>query len=458
MMKYDLGGSNMRQGLIKLTLICSLMLTSCGVSSPPIGLTPEMATSTHAPTPTSVPPTPTPDASFHLEALSVLNKEGDTAVIGLIENRTLQAATQITVCIELKNAADKTVAVKSVPLLIQYLPPYQSGPFSATFWGVNQVDHVELEICAFSPTTIELTALNTEILAVTRQSRAEYVVVGRIHNLGTNPAEIRSLQLVIRDSSKKLQEISTGLIFPTFLAGGHTLPFLLITEHPPEIADSHIYLDAIGATPPPSPQISFSLSPSLHYDSQGNPFVRGALRNDNPADYWVSGIIYLQSQGELVSLSKLIPPIPLSSGEVLPFSISQLPALSERMQALSLHPEDLQVRTYIDPLASTPSNRQKVSMQIRVTGLELSSGALNLRGALHNPSDMQVESASVVATLFSKDGVVLNAGWHSLKSALDPGESTSFSLPIGLPRGLSLADIEFDLRGVGLIEKPGSPH
>jgi hypothetical protein len=242
---------------------------------------------------------------------------------------------------------------------------------------------------------------------------------------------------------------SSATVLSTLNPGEKT-PFLAIMEADPGEVEFNPYIDVTTTLKPEENVFSTPEPPKVLLTEQGAPLVVGSVRNDDNRSRWSALLLILKLEEEIVTVAPVRPPIPLQPGESLVYAISDFPGLRAQLARHESHADALSAEIVADPLASQPTNRITVPMELRITHFEPIGSSLILKGVISNSGEIDVESVTILVAIRSTSGELLTAGWSTIAQTLAINETLDFILPLSLPQGADPAMSEYDLRVLGL--------
>jgi hypothetical protein len=163
--------------------------------------------------------------------------------------------------------------------------------------------------------------------------------------------------------------------------------------------------------------------------------------------------VALRHQNQLLSLTSLVPPTPLGIGENRAFGLSQFPGWNTQLSGVEVNMDGIEVEFYCDPLASPAFKGQIFSLTSEIMGFEATGNSLIIRGEVSNPTSHSLSNAAVQADLRTIDGGIQASNWILLEDTIEPGGNLFFVLPIPLPEGTILPDLEIDVRGIAILRE-----
>ena len=410
-----------------------------------------------SPSPSSTPPPPTPAPPIRVIShhLSPGSAPGEWRVVGLIENQGQAAVGQVEICVSLIGATGKTIAETSTVALMSNLLPGEAGPFSVTFnAAIAPADaQVEPKIgeAASGPTANQRRAnLISELEEFFVTGSGELAMMGFVSNPGRSHVSLASLNFLGRspDGSEKL--VAAMQFGPNRLAPGETAPFLALAPENPGAIQWTQYHDGLIAEPPRANALEIRGEPQLHLTAQGAPFVVGTLANSGLTAASGSVLVSLLEEVKLIGLWEVEIPRPLQAGEQLAFTAFGFPGVNLRFDPRD--PGAIRVEARVEERLADEI-KTPVVLPVDVSVFHSVGSAIFIRGTIHNPTEVEVEAATVYAEVRSSLGELVTAGWFEAES-LEPDGASEFVLDLPIPAGMDATLAEYDLRAIGQKAEP----
>ncbi len=433
-----------------LTVGCALM--ACSPASPPTVTATVQRHTAPAPTQLAIPATP--ELIVEIRDLNLVfdPKTGSGDAIGLLGNATEWQVRDVMLRVSITDASGSELATQAVALEQKFLGPGEVSPFRAHFVDGLGAEAAQVQVVGYERASFSRVGLIVEEIERFHAQDGTLAILGRITNPGPRQAAVHRLTFIARDSENQpvgLANLSIGL---TSLAPGQSSPFLVEFDDDPPIAESTAYIDALAIAAPPEPPFSFPVEPRVLSDEQSNRFVLGSLKNEASSPKYVSFLLILRMDDRLVGLSRVDSPLPVAGGEQLAFSVGKFfgPDFS---QIASDRPEaDWEIEVLLDTGLSSDAEVVRKELDLSISGAEKIGSSIFLRGQLTNSEEQAVlEKATVLVALRSTEGELVSAGWQVVRETLPAGETAQFVLPLRIPAGIDLPDLEFDLRAFGVL-------
>ncbi len=357
-------------------------------------------------------------------------------VLGLVENLSQQPLADLRLRVTLLDVSGRALHTGTASPALPYLPPGERVPFQATLPKTGSPAEAEVQVLEAEP--VEASDRLPRVRARLEEIRP--TAEGALALLGTvetdAPAEALGVVLLGLDGSGQPMALSEPALAPDRLARGRA-PFLALVSPEPVIRwrPFAVALPATGTTP------ALVLEPpDLLTDPQGNPFLLGTLRNDDPRPLRPRVTFGLRQGDRWLSVVSFQAAAPLLPGETRPFSASRFPAWPTRQAVDGV---GVEAWLHAQP-APAP-----IPLSIEMERFEQVGSGLFLGGLVVNTRTSGAEEVAVLATLWGPGGRLWTAGEARVAARLAPGEAAEFLLRLPLPLGVDLRAAEFDLRALG---------
>ena len=358
----------------------------------------------------------------------------------------------------LYDESDLAIRQEELLLPIQHLHPGESFPISLSFPKTPEVDHVEIDILSYQISVKPNVEVEVEIVDRSTTGDGSYLLMGWLSNPRNIDVQIHNFSLVFTEKDESIHSIIVPDFYTSSLLPSQKVPFLVTLGQNPNTLSVKPFLDVIEIQSLNEASFSFPQKAELVLDSQGNLLLRGNIKNEHVHSIWVSCIIALHHQDRLISLTQLNPPSPLMAGEVRSFGLTQFPGWKEQLTHSKIELEEVEISFFCDGLASSEFKGQIFTLNASITGFETTGSSLIIRGEVSNLTSKTLAYVSVQADLRNIDGDIHTSNTILLEEILDPGGTTSFVLPVRLPAGTVLPDMEMDVRATAILEENELPY
>ncbi len=430
--------------------LASALAGSC--SPPTTPPAPTDAPPAATPSPTRLSATPTPALEARIDRLTLITdpgREGAT-VYGLLVNETERQVRDVSLLISLEDAGGRVIAEQTTALEATFLGPGEANPFTATFVAPGPAESVEAQVISYRPAEFDRARILVEGTRRIRANDGSTLLTGRLRNSGSSDISIESLSFLAHGSDGNLLGSGRLRYGVKGMPGQSSRPFLASFDG--DITGGRIesYADAVQATWDPEPSFEFRLAPSLVRDDQSNLFLLGEFKNGSSRSYWFSFLFVMREGEELLGFGAYSTPIPIAPSGALAFSVTDLTWLIPPEDRSRIEGARVEVETHLDPGFSSQSATDPQPLDLRLSGVEQIGSSLFFRGEIINPLDLPVEAPTVFATLRTTGGQIASAGSLRVLERLPSEARTEFVLALRLPLGVSVPELEYDLRAMGL--------
>jgi hypothetical protein len=395
--------------------------------------------------------TGTPAAGFDLSQPVVIasGKPGETLALGLISNRSGQAVDNLRIRITLLDPKGRRLGEQEISPSFSHLDAADVSPFAATFPVVFEPGmQASADLVEFHSAAAANTPLQAEILQEKRLADGSIALLGKLTNPGGSTVRVQELAVLALDA----QGLPAGLLpwsaGPSRIEPRGSQPFVAIGPSG-EMAEAHVaYARAEVETGGRRVDLRFAAGPDLHQTSQGEWFITGTLENLSPRPAWAQLALRIELEQQLLGLAQVRFPLPLTPGEVRPFSV-RLPPLFGPLPA-TFDPAQLELRGNPESTPASPAEAALALLDLQVESFEYTGSRVFVRGHVSNPTDVAVGSPTVFAAIRSTEGAILGAEALVVAPILPPAGNQAFTLSIDLPAKAAPAMAEYDLRAMGI--------
>jgi hypothetical protein len=374
---------------------------------------------------------------------------GQTTVLGLISNRSGQAVDNLRIRVSLLDPSGRRLGQRDIPPALTHLDAADVSPFAATFPVTRESGmQASAELTQYRTADSANTPLQAEIVQIERLPDGSTALLGRLTNPGGSTVRVRELAVLALDA----QGLPTGLLpwsaGPIRIGPRGSQPFVAIgPAHP--TAKAHIaYARAEVETGEHRMDMRFAAGPDLHATSQGEWFITGALENLGSRPAWGQAALRIEFDQRLLGLAQVRFPLPLTPGEIRPFSV-RMPPLFGPLPA-SLDPAELSLNGKPESWPASSEEAALVLLDIQIESFEFTGSRAFIRGRVANPTAQAVATPTVFAAVRSTEGKILGAFSQVLAPDLPPSAERAFTLSIDLPAQATPAMAEYDLRALGV--------
>jgi hypothetical protein len=397
---------------------------------------------------------PSPPASLQaaFSDVTLIADEGNDLprVIGVMQNLSSHAVTDVLLHIWLYDASGHVIAEQEIPLALQRVESGMMCPFEATFEEVEVPISAGVEVRAYRLAAADAQEVEVQDLVVATDAVGKRIILGRLVNHSSQPVALEGLALLIRGQTGQALQVAMPSAIPEIIAPQAWSPFAATIDGPAGTIEVIPFVDATTLPASPSSPIALSGSLSLEADSQGNPFVVGRIHNAAEEPRWASFLVGLLAGDELLSVVAVQPPLPILADETRPFALADFPALAFRMASLGAQFKDLHAEVWINPMPSQAKAPDIPRLAVQISRYEPVGASLFISGQVMNQYEVEISSPSVFVAVYHTNGSLLTAGWLGVGEVLAPGETEPFQLAIRMPARSHPSTLEFDIWAAGL--------
>ena len=394
----------------------------------------------------------TPPLGIEVQELTILpgGTLGDWTVIGLLENQSGQQLTAISIEVSVLDAADTLLTLQNIPLFLSHLGPGETSPFIAHFQDAGMATSANAEVFAHQTTSFSRAKVKVVDLSSAPTGAGGLAILGTIVNSSSKHVIIHNLGILGVDPDDHPIGFAPSTAVLSALDPGEKAPFLALMGADPGEVEFVPYLDATTTLNPGETIFSIPEPPNVLLTEQDAPLVVGSVRNDDTKPRWAAFLLILKLEEEIVAVAPVRPPIPLQPGESLAYAIRDFPGLRAQLARRESQASSLSAEIISDPLASRPTERITVPMDLQITQFEPIGSSLILKGVISNSGEIDVKSVTILVAVRSTRGELLTAGWSTIAETLATGDTLEFILPLSLPQGADMAMSEYDIQVSGL--------
>jgi hypothetical protein len=379
-------------------------------------------------------------------------------VLGLAENVGDENLGLITIRTALRDGKGQILAEHDVPAALAHLAPGERSPFIAEFSSTDKPDSAYAEPIKQPEATFQRIPITFDNFHPLYQSLSDALVLAYAKNLSHQPAILGNailLQLAPDGSPIRFSRHYDGL---SYLSPDKNLPFLFHFDSIVDEGQFKVFADAIAVNAPEDPSVALCQQPRLLADAQGNPFILGVIENQGSETRWANLLLILRANEETLTIMIVRPPIPLNAGARLAFTVTDFPGCETSLLQDLIEEDKLILEVLIDPLASHPTQINAIQLDLQINSYEFNGSNLFIKGRITNSTEHSISQPSFLAAIRSIDGALQSAGWISPAEALAPGESSTFLLPLPVPKNINPSMCEYDFRALGLVSEIAQPE
>ena len=373
------------------------------------------------------------------------NRPGEWLVLGIAENTGEQDLQNPQVRIVLRDEAGNEIARRTAPLPTDRLAAGAAWPYREPFRPSPAPSSVEAQLMG-DPIPPEGTPLlKAEHVRVFIDDQGLPTALGRLTNLSNESVIVETVRVVGSESSGDLATVVDAQ--PAFMGLPPDTPVPFLASLPVSGADldwEAYALAQAGAIPRSGAEI---VDIEYHDDDQGNLFVTAALHNTSPIPLWVRLTGLMLEDGAWLAGVPAEIPVPLSPGELVPFTLRGPGADSAASPSDTSESPTIAWQLFAETEAA---ERSPMPIALEVIGYEPVGSTLFLRVRLTAPVSAAIDRPTAFATINGPDGSLLSAGWSSGPILLGSGQEAVVTVPIPLPSDLDLTQVQFDVRASGL--------
>lgn len=422
-------------------LAAAVLFAGCGPAPPPPTATP---TATPTLTPTVV-PTPTLSAEFSELRIQELASDG-RAVIGLVQNVSPYPISDVSLQIAMFDEGGIAIDAALFAPLYDQLGPGEVSPFRVRFPAGPDPAEILVEAVGYSP--LNAAPVRPDLEVTDRAQAGSGAIILQGHARHDRPFSLSGVVGLI--SSPEAEPLAWIESRDLMFWGSPDTPAVFTLVIPEQYASAQLMLFPVWAESDGEPQtnLTFSLSPQLARDEQGDPFVLGEVRNAGETAAGGQILLSFLLGPRRVGFHTVRLPSPIPAGSTLVFSLDELPALDSLAASGDLDAEALTIEA---DLAADPEDavRRAVRLPAEILEFEVIGSTAYLTVRLENHESTPVQSPTTIAALRTTAGELVAGAWGALGGSIEPGERTTVLVEIPLPEGADIFRGEFDIWATG---------
>ena len=376
-------------------------------------------------------------------------RPGETAVLGMVSNRSGRAVDSLQIRITLLDAAGKPLGQVVVTPALSQLDAADVSPFATTFpLPLAPGFRASAELVGSRSATAANVPLQSEILQAEQLADGSWALMGRLTNAGGSSVLVHELAVLALDARGAPTGLLPWTAGPIRIAPRSSQPFVAIGPAA-GATEAHVaYARAEVESGERRIEVRYASGPDLRQTSQGEWFITGALENVSSRPVWGECALRIVLDEDLVGLVQVRYPLPLMPGEIRPFSVRVPPLFGAQLRTLD--PEELTLDGKPESIPATAAEAALTLLDVEVESFEFTGSRAFLRGRVSNHTSAPIDSPAVFASVRSTEGKVLGALWQVVAPHLAASGGEDFTLAIDLPSQANPALAEYDLRALGI--------
>ena len=402
--------------------------------------------------PTELPSSPTPGPEIDILSLTLLPGENPDSGqgIGRIINNGEVPLGDISVTLTYHGQDGgilDTVTTRSIP---SSLLPGEEAIIAFEFSGPLIDADTTSEIHATKVQRVQRAQGEVQEPTWNHNPQGDTVILGQITNTGFSQAKLIDLTVLLLDEGHEPVGYATLVASTTHIPPGQSSTFSAAANGSYEPDDLEFFVDMIVDKSPPEPDLRFQELPTLQFTDQDVPFFLGSIQNPSQDWVWASGLINLESDGELVGIASIDPPLPVQPEGVLSFSIQHFWGLSPEILSSEEAMRALDIHSSVEGISSLPADETVSQLMLSVSQYEAFDSLVFFHGEVTNGGNSPIHQPTVFVTARNSTGLLYAARWVTPVDSLAPGAGIEFELSLLLPGGADPAKLEFDVIAFGI--------
>jgi hypothetical protein len=321
----------------------------------------------------------------------------------------------------------------------------ESAPFEVSVRVASTPQEARLRLASFIVQEVRRVELDIEGLEILPGEDGRAIAMGYIANHSAGDVSLPSLAVLFRDRAGKPLGVGLREAGLQGIRAGERIPFLA-TGQDSSAETGDVFLDTRSADLEPSPRFALPSPAQVRTTPQGRPFVVGEILQTGGPPRRVNGVAAVLESGRLQAVGAVSPPLPLESGERLPFAVWDLPGLAGRGLAADA---ELSTELWFDPAPASLPPGQRIPLQVEITQREQTGGAVHLRGWVEGDPELPASWPTVYIAVSAISGELVTAGWATPSASLAASGMLEFFLALPIPLDFDGISAEYDVRALG---------
>ena len=349
---------------------------------------------------------------------------------GLVRNDTNRPIYDLQIEVKLIDSAGIEVYTYTINTLLNYLTPGETSPFSDfTADPFPDGQTMQATVVSFSH-SISIKHANLEFRGITLwvDEYNDLYLAGEVFNGSADPVEINAIAGSLSDETNTFVTASSAYPFLGYLEPNGSGPFVMMFDAPIGEADSltnyTLYSDALVTNPTSIVDISLSDKQNDYQDTIGNFHLAGSVTNNSakPINIHLVAGAY-DANGNCLDANSVYLPLPVNSGETLPYDFTIWGAL-DFVQAA--YDAAIHYKIYIDWLSTYEVSSQAYSLPTIEDTNSINQGVAVYTGTVINNSGQDLYTTIVIVAIYDKLSGELIATNYAFVPEFLPNNGTGF--------------------------------
>lgn len=327
-------------------------------------------------------------------------------ILGLVHNNSISPINDIEIALKVYDDDGYVLEVKKTSPFLSNLQPDQSSPFAIVLEGNNQkIGRITAVIENFQLSQIEAPEIKISNESLSIGLDQVFYLSGEIQNDSYEPIIIDTIAAGLYDKNQYLLSASEDSESIHYLDPGEISPFqITFTKSVPSrssITEFQTYIEAHKSAPKSNFDLllgnissSFSNHPSRFH-------LSGEITNKTDQNLLVSLIsgIY-DKRGYLLDVSRTTLPIPISTGETLPFHFIDWQVIDENNDYVEAA---ARYSVQWDPYSTSPINSRYIHLKTFPEEIILQTTNITLLGKVFNDTEFVLKDIVIFGTLYERN-------------------------------------------------------
>jgi hypothetical protein len=373
---------------------------------------------------------------------------GSLHIIGLVTNNSDRAVDNVEVEIEIFDANDNSLYVETTLISLYKLAPTETSPFSYwVFDDLPDADHYVATIVGQSVAEFERAEVSLEGVMLVVDDSGDLHITGNLVNQSDTPVEVSSLAAATFDENGELYTADAHSVIIRHLDPGEDGPFRVTMTGPEggsaNITEYEVYVDAVVADPAEVFNINFSETHHNYVDAYNSFHLVGEVTNSDNEFLTISLVagIYDVDGNVIDAATTDIPTFSIAPGETLPYDFQYWGPLNYKSGIIDAASS---YTVQWDPYWTWTSTAEYNDLSTQNDQNEVSSYQVTFTGEVINDSGIEVDGATIIVSLYSKEtGELTATGYGGIYEPIAPNATAEYTVWIDIPEDFDIDTVEY---------------
>ena len=403
------------------------------------------------------PEEPPPENVIYIKDINGFRDDlGSLHIVGLVTNNTDRVVDNIEVEIEILDANEASLFVDVTTASLYTLAPGETTPFSYwVFDDLPDADSYVATIVGQGASEVERASVNIEGVLLVVDDSGDLHITGNLINNTETPVDISGLAAATFDENGDLYTAESHSVLIRYLDPGEDGPFRVTMTGPEggsaDINEYEIYIDAEITDPVEAFDLVFSESQYNYSDTYGSFHLVGEITNNHNEFLTLSMVaaIYDEDGNVLDAATTDIPTFTIAPGDTLPYNFQYWGALNYKNGTID---SASSYTVQWDPYWTWTSTSEYIDLTTQNDINEVSSFQVTFTGEVLNNSSSEVDSATVIVSLFDiESGELVAMGYGGIYDPIDANQTAEYTVWIDIPSDFDIDKVEYVIIAKGDI-------